>query len=315
MLPPDDEGPGRGHLGAPAGARADGRAVLYVHGFADYFFQTDFAQWWLDRGYDFYALDLRKYGRSLLQHQTPNYVTDLQRVLRRPSTPPGTGSPRDEHDHVVVSRALDRRAGGLAVGRPRSPQPWRAGAELAVVRPAGKAWMRTVGTVASTGSAALRRDGSHAGSRLLLRGEPAPRPRRRVGLRPSVKPIDSSPVCVGWLRAIRRGHARLHDGLDVRCPVLVLSSDRPPGHGDGRGRPHEASSSTSSRSGAGRPRIGNHVTYAAVPGARHDVVLSRPAVRDTVYDELERWVTARTSTTVPEPSETHCCDRRRLPPR
>jgi alpha-beta hydrolase superfamily lysophospholipase len=40
------------------------------------------------------------------------------------------------------------------------------------------------------------------------------------------------------------------------------------------------------------PAIGTHVTYVAVPGARHDVVLSRPEVRARVYEELERWVTA-----------------------
>ena len=51
--------------------------MLHVHGFADYFFQTAYAEWWTERGYDFYALDLRKYGRSILPHQTPNYVTDL----------------------------------------------------------------------------------------------------------------------------------------------------------------------------------------------------------------------------------------------
>ena len=49
-----------------------------MHGFADYFFQTGYAEWWTERGYDFYALDLRKYGRSLRPHQTPNYVTDLR---------------------------------------------------------------------------------------------------------------------------------------------------------------------------------------------------------------------------------------------
>src|SRR5690554_4849562 len=31
----------------------------------------------LDQGYDFYALDLRKYGRSLLPHQHPNYCRSI----------------------------------------------------------------------------------------------------------------------------------------------------------------------------------------------------------------------------------------------
>ena len=30
----------------------------------------------------------------------------------------------------------------------------------------------------------------------------------------------------GWLRAIRRGHLRVHKGLGLPVPVLVLSSDR-----------------------------------------------------------------------------------------
>ena len=40
------------------------------------------------------------------------------------------------------------------------------------------------------------------------------------------KPLESRPVYVGWLRAVRRGHAQLHAGLDVPCPTLVLSSAR-----------------------------------------------------------------------------------------
>src|SRR5690606_17960475 len=50
------------------------RAVLYVHGWNDYFFQTGLAEYWHGRGAAFYALDLRKYGRSLREHQTPNYI-------------------------------------------------------------------------------------------------------------------------------------------------------------------------------------------------------------------------------------------------
>ena len=53
------------------------RAVLYVHGWSDYFFQTHLAEYWTALGAAFYALDLRKYGRSLRDHQSPGYVTDL----------------------------------------------------------------------------------------------------------------------------------------------------------------------------------------------------------------------------------------------
>ena len=54
------------------------KAVLYIHGFIDYFFQTEMAEQFNQHGYDFYALDLRKYGRSRLSHQNYYNVRDLR---------------------------------------------------------------------------------------------------------------------------------------------------------------------------------------------------------------------------------------------
>ena len=45
------------------------KAVLYIHGFVDYFFQTEMAERFNTAGFHFYALDLRKYGRSHRPHQ------------------------------------------------------------------------------------------------------------------------------------------------------------------------------------------------------------------------------------------------------
>lgn len=53
------------------------KAVLYIHGFNDYFFQAEMAHEFNDHGYNFYALDLRKYGRSYLPHQTKNDIRNL----------------------------------------------------------------------------------------------------------------------------------------------------------------------------------------------------------------------------------------------
>lgn len=53
------------------------KAVLYIHGFVDYFFQTEMAERFNSEGFDFYALDLRKYGRSHLPHQKYYNVYDI----------------------------------------------------------------------------------------------------------------------------------------------------------------------------------------------------------------------------------------------
>ena len=53
-------------------ANAERGAVLYIHGFSDYFFQRHMAERFAAEGYAFYALDLRKYGRSLRPlHSSP----------------------------------------------------------------------------------------------------------------------------------------------------------------------------------------------------------------------------------------------------
>ncbi|CAM1365062.1 Alpha/beta hydrolase [Tenacibaculum sediminilitoris] len=53
------------------------KAILYIHGFNDYFFQEEMSKEFNNQGYSFYALDLRKYGRSHLNHQKLNNVRSL----------------------------------------------------------------------------------------------------------------------------------------------------------------------------------------------------------------------------------------------
>ena len=40
-------------------------AVLYIHGYMDYFFQHHLATFFIDKGISFYAIELRKYGSSI----------------------------------------------------------------------------------------------------------------------------------------------------------------------------------------------------------------------------------------------------------
>lgn len=272
------------------------RAVLHVHGFADYFFQTEYAEWWAARGYDFYAVDLPKYGRSMLAHQTPNYTTDLadyfpvlDEVWRRV---------RAEHDSVIVTGhstgglttplwADSRRPDGLVGMFLNSPWLDLQGSALArivltpVVKQLGRFQpMRLIPrSVSGFYTRSLHRD--HEGEwdfNLVW------------------KPVESFAVYAGWLRAIRHGHAQLHAGLDVRAPVLVLSSDAS-GHPTAGGGVDDVVHGTDIVLDVAQIRrwstaVGPHVTYIAVPGAKHDVVLSRPEARARAYAELDRWLSA-----------------------
>lgn len=76
-FPDDYEGKVIATLVRKKAAIPTSKAVLYIHGFIDYFFQTEMAEQFNQHGYDFYALDLRKYGRSHLPHQILYNVLDL----------------------------------------------------------------------------------------------------------------------------------------------------------------------------------------------------------------------------------------------
>ena len=54
------------------------KSVLYLHGFVDYFFHPHLAEEFHQHGFNFYALELRKYGHSILPHQHPNYCKNIE---------------------------------------------------------------------------------------------------------------------------------------------------------------------------------------------------------------------------------------------
>ena len=294
-LPPDDEGAVVATLVKRAAAGPTTKAVLHVHGFADYFFQTGYAEWWTDRGYDFYALDLRKHGRSLQPHQTPNYVTDLRDYDAELDAAWQRVTGRDGHTEVVLSA---HSTGGLVTGLwandKRLPEvvgavmnsPWLDLQGSTIQRVVGTPIVRQVGHwqpmreikrhVTGFYTRSLHRDYDGEWDFELL-----------------WKPIESFTVYAGWLRAIREGHARMHRGLELPFPVLVLSSGRstvPQQMGDDVHGTDVVLDVAQIRRWA--TAYGPHVTYIAIEGARHDVVLSREKPRLAAYDAINTWMSA-----------------------
>ena len=271
------------------------RAVLHVHGYADYFFQTEYAEWWNARGYDFYALDLRKYGRSLRDHQTANYIDDLDEYYPDLDAAWSRITGRDGHSRVVFSaHSTGGLIGALWADERRPPElagmalnsPWFDLHAPLLLRTAGTAVLNRFGD--RKPMRAIPRNVTGLYTRSLHRDHDG-----EWDFNLAWKPIKSWPIYVGWLRAIRIGHARLHAGLDVRCPALVLCSDRST-HPKQMGEDVRTSDMVLDVSQIRRwaPALGRHVTVVAVEHAMHDVVLSRPAVRKVVYDELDRWASA-----------------------
>jgi alpha-beta hydrolase superfamily lysophospholipase len=53
------------------------KSIIYLHGYIDYFFHSHVAEKFIENDFDFYAIDLRKYGRSWLAHQRENYCKSI----------------------------------------------------------------------------------------------------------------------------------------------------------------------------------------------------------------------------------------------
>ena len=293
-LEEDEQGPIVTTLVRRTADEPTNKAVLYVHGFNDYFFNKDYADWWVARGYDFYAIDLRRYGRSLRTWQTPNFVADIREYFDDVDAAWARITERDGHDHVV---ATAHSTGGLTLALwADEGAPHLRGVALNApwLDMRGSLWLRTAGT------ALVRQLGGRQPMREIPReittvyGESLHRQYSgEWDYDLAWKTLESWPVYAGWLRAIRNAHAEVHDGLEIACPVLVMSSGATI---DAREMSDEVLSNDIVLDVAQIRRwatsLGRHVTYIAVDGAMHDIFLSRPEPRARAYDELSRWLKA-----------------------
>ena len=86
------------------------RAVLYVHGWIDYFFQAHVADAFNEQGWDFYAIDLHRYGRSLRPGNRPNYCRNLAEYDEELTTAIDIVKLEDEHETLLL---MGHSTGGL----------------------------------------------------------------------------------------------------------------------------------------------------------------------------------------------------------
>jgi alpha-beta hydrolase superfamily lysophospholipase len=307
-LPPDDEGEVVATLVRVLPQRSVWRSlldeplplrdvdVLYVHGWSDYFFQTRLARFFAARGARFYALDLRKYGRSLRPGQTPGYIGDLgdydadigAALLAMGREEDGAGERR-----LVL---LGHSTGGLTLSLWASRHPAAASAVILnspwlefQLSAALRAAITPVLDIHSRRRPLDLWPQVDAGFYARAQAEAADADDPvRVDL--AWRPERSMPVHVGWMRAIVAGHAAVARGLDIPAPVCVLLSARSvvPARWDDELTRADTVLVVDDIARAAL-RLGPSVTVERIDGALHDVFLSRREPRNVAYARLERW--------------------------
>ncbi|VFA82493.1 Alpha/beta hydrolase family [Gordonia paraffinivorans] len=290
------------------------RAVLYVHGFTDYFFHEPLADFFADRGHAFYAIDLRKCGRSRADHHTPHFTTDLARYDEELGLALDVIAAEVGPDTRIV--VAGHSTGGLITAlwldrlRSEDPARHRRVEGLLLNSPwfdlQGDAVLRTFpvsmfikAVAAVSPKRAIPKELSSAYGESLhssANGE------WTYDL--ELKPLGGFPVTFGFLDAVRTAQRRLHRGIDIGVPALVLRSDKS----------HFAKTYSTSTDRADvvldvtqiarwSGCLGGRVSVVPIPDARHDVFLSIRPAREHAYDEVDAWMTQALDAPTPNREE------------
>ena len=272
--------------------RGGRRAALYLHGWNDYFFQTHIADYLSDIGYDFYALDLRRYGRSIRPGQLRGFITNLDDYSVELDAAADVIAA--DHDRLLL---MGHSTGGLvaALWAARNAErleglilnsPWLDLQGSAIVRTLGTPVIDRLGSRAPTSVIRLPDLGFNARAlHTSLGGE--------WDYDLTLKSTPGPPIRTGWLRAILLGHQRVAGGLRIGVPILVLASTAT----DFSRRWHEGLRIVDTvldveQIAARAVRLGPHVTVVRIPEGLHDLTLSAPHVRKQALDEIGRFVEA-----------------------
>lgn len=274
-------------------AEATKKAVLYIHGFADYFFQKEMAEQFNQHGYDFYALDLRKYGRSKLPHQKLYYVLDLREYDAEISKALEVIS-QENHNQVVLA---GHSTGGLIATLYAAHYPDHRLIKAVWNNSPFYDFYKSV-IEKKVGIPLL----SEVGKRL-------PNAKFPSGLNPWYTPslhkdfygewdfnLDWKPktmpfVHLSFVTAIHEAQKEIHQGVTLNVPTLIMHSHQskfPKKWGIDAQQSDVILDVNDMTQNAKKMR--GDVQTLSIQNGLHDLVLSAPSVREQVYQQLFAWL-------------------------
>ncbi len=268
---------------------AGNRGVLYVHGYNDYFFQKEMGDRFVDSCYNFYAVDLRKYGRSLMEGQTKFEARDLHEYF----------ADIDSSLQVMRSDGIDdivlmaHSTGGLITSMYMEEDPDTAIRAFVLNSPflewnLSSTQKDVLIPIVRAVAPALRNvrisngDSSAYAESLLkdYHGE--------WEYNTDWKTIYPEKVSTSWLAAIDKGHSQVQKAdPQIQVPILLMHSDKSvygeewtPDFQQG-----DAVLNVEDISRYGKA-LGPNVTEYIAAGGLHDLILSSEPVREGVYLEI-----------------------------
>lgn len=270
------------------------KGVLYVHGFNDYFFQSEMGDKYLEQGINFYAVDLRRYGRSLRPWQYPFNVRNMEEYFEDIDAALTIMRKEGMTDITLAGHST----GGLTVSLYAALRGARCGVRRVVTDSPFLQWnfnkfYRSVLLPSVTLWGALSpntkipQGDCDAYSHSLLKqyhGE--------WEYDTNWKMIYSPPVTASWVRAISRGQSKLmRNRKNIVVPILVMHSSKGLHECGWTPACMEADIVLDPEQLQERgEKLGSNPDVVTIEDGIHDLILSREHVRDAAYDTIFQFI-------------------------
>jgi alpha-beta hydrolase superfamily lysophospholipase len=271
------------------------KAVMYIHGYTDYFFQEHLARWYVEQGFDFYALELRKYGRSILPHQRPNHIRRVMEYYEEIDETILRIKIRDRHQFLLIN---GHSTGGLVACMYANFGKYRNKVNALFLNSPFLEFnipdwqLRLIPRVAKIGHvfpewiAPLGGKGVYAQS--LHKDHWG-----RWEFSKKFKPLEGFRMYFGWFRAMHEAQSFLQKKSKIECPILIFHSDKTSFKKDFDPEIFESDVVLNvNHIKKYGPKLGTNVTIIEIPRATHDVFLSKDEIVKHAFSLLRKWLVA-----------------------
>lgn len=289
-LQPDNEGKNIATFISSTKNTGNRKSVLYIHGFIDYFFHAHLAEAFHENNFNFYAIDLRKYGRSLLPHQTPNYCENIEEYFEEIDI--SISKIKQQNEELYL---LGHSTGGLISsyymnkGMKKDEisglilnSPFLDLNETPFVRNFLYAMAKIVVKISPkfkiNGMSSVYGYSIHKG----YEGE--------WDFNLKWKPLKGFPVYFKWAIAIVNAQKALHHS-DIKVPVLLLLSDKSfkPKRYIEEVKRADVVLDVKDMTRIG-PKLGKNVTLIEIKNGIHDLFLAPKSIREEAMGKMFRWL-------------------------
>lgn len=269
------------------------KSVLYIHGFNDYFFHPHLAERFDQSDYNFFALDLRKYGRSLLPHQHPNYCKDVSEYYEEITASLEIIHNENRKEIVILGHSM----GGLITSLYASfgkrndlisamilNSPFF---EFNVSKTEKKINLFFAGIISLFMPYANKsKPLSSLYNQSLLKSYNG-----EWEFNQDWKPERGFPAYFKWLVAISNAQIKLKSSSDLTQPILVMHSTQSihPKKWSPDILRMDMVLNVEHIKETGK-KLGKKVTFLPVENAMHDIFLSKKEVREKAFTEMINWL-------------------------